>query len=74
MTSKKQHHNIVDTVTLLRALGIAVHAEKSQFLPIQELDILVFTINSVNIMVSLKKEKKEQLACLIRKTISKKFV
>ena len=74
MTPKKQHHNIADTVTLLRSLGIVVHAEKSQFLPIQELDILDFTINSVNIMVSLKKEKKEQLACLIRKTRNKNFV
>ena len=74
MTPKKQHHNIADTVTLLRSLGIVVHAEKSQFLPTQELYILVFTINSVNIMVSLKKEKKEQLACLIRKTRNKNFV
>ena len=49
-------------------------AEKSQFLPIHELDILGFTINSVNMTVTLKKEKKEELACLIRKTINKKFI
>ena len=66
--------NIIDTVTLLRSLGFTVHAEKSQFLPTQDLDILGFTINSVNMTVSLEKEKKEQLVCLIRKTINKKFV
>ena len=66
--------NIIDTVTLLRSLGFTVHAEKSQFLPTQELHILGFTINSVNMTVSLKKEKKEQLACVIRKKINKKFV
>ena len=49
-------------------------AEKSQFLPTQELDILGFTINSVNMTVLLKTEKKEQLPSLIRKTINKKFV
>ena len=66
--------NIIDTITLLRFLGFTIHAERSQFLPIQELDILGFTINSVNMTVSLKKEKKEQLACLKRKTINKKFI
>ena len=66
--------NIIDTVTLLRSLGFTVHAEKSQFLPTQELDILGFTINSVNMTVSLKMEKKEQLACLIRKIINKKII
>ena len=49
-------------------------AEKSQFLPTQELDILGFTINSVNMTVLLKTEKKEQLPSLIRKTINKKFI
>ena len=63
--------NIIDTVTLLR-LGFTVDAEKSQFLPTQELDILGFTINSVNMTVTLKKEKKEELVCLIRKKKKKK--
>ena len=49
-------------------------AEKSQFLPTQELDVLGFTINSVNMTVTLKKEKKEELVCLIRKTKNKKFI
>ena len=66
--------NIIDTDTLLRSLGFKVHAEKSQFLPTQELDILGFTINSVNMTVLLKTEKKEQLPSLIRKTINKKFI
>ena len=66
--------NIIDTDTSLRSLGFKVHAEKSQFLPTQELDILGFTINSVNMTVLLKTEKKEQLPSLIRKTINKKFI
>ena len=43
--------NIIDSVTLLRSLGFTVHAEKSQFLPTQELKILGFTINSVSMTV-----------------------
>ena len=43
--------NIVDSVTLLRSLEFTVHAEKSQFLPTQELDILGFAIKS-NLLVS----------------------
>ena len=66
--------NIIDTDTSLRSLGFKVHAEKSQFLPTQELDILGFTINSVKMTVLLKTEKKEQLPSLIRKTINKKFI
>ena len=66
--------NILDTVTLLRSLGFTIHAKNSQFLPTQVLGILGFTITSVNMTVSLNKEKKEQLACLIRKTINKEFI
>ena len=36
-------------------------------IPTQELDVLGFTINSVNMTFSLKKEKKEQLACIKKK-------
>ena len=73
-TKEKCIKNILDTVTLLRSLRFTVHAEKLQFFSNQELDILGFTINSVSMTVSLKKEKKEQLACLIRKAINKKFI
>ena len=57
-TNGKCIKNIIDTVTLLRSLEFTVHAERLQFLPTQEIDILSFTINSVNMTVSLKKEKK----------------
>ena len=73
-TKENYIKNIIDTVKLLRSLGFTVHAEKSQFLPTQDLDILGVTINSVNMTVSLKKEKKEQLACLIRKIINGKII
>ena len=66
--------NVINTVQLLRSLGFAVHAEQSQFLPTQEVDSLGFTISSVKMTISLKKEKKEQLPCLINKTINKKFM
>ena len=62
--------NAMGTVRLLRSLGFTVRAEKSQFLPTQELDILGFKVNSVNMTVSLRKEKKKQLACLVGKFIN----
>ena len=58
--------NTIDSVTLLRSLRFSFHAEKSQFLPTQELDILGFTISSVSMAISLKKEKK-RATCLPHK-------
>ena len=58
--------NIIDPVALIKSLGFSVHVEKSQFLPTQELDILGFTISSVSMAISLKKEKK-RATCLPHK-------
>ena len=74
-TKEKYIKNIVDTVALLRCLAFSLHTGKLQFLQIQQdLDILGFTINSINMTVSLTKEKKAQLSGLIRKTLNKKFI
>lgn len=71
---KKCFTNITDTISLLKSLSVTVHADKSQFLPTPKLDVLGFTINSVKMMVSLKKEKRKQLASLITITFKKKFI
>ena len=61
-TKENWFKNIIDSVPLLRSLGVYRSWRKSQFLQTQELDILGFTINSVNMTVSFKKEKKNLLA------------
>ena len=69
-TKEKYIKNIVDTVALLRCLAFSLQTGKLQFLQIQQdLDILGFTINSINMTVSLTKEKKAQFSGLIRKTL-----
>ena len=74
-TKEKYIKNIVDTVAPLRCLAFSLRTGKLQFLQIQQdLDILGFTINSINMTVSLTKEKKAQLSGLIRKTLNKKFI
>ena len=57
--------NIIDPVALIKSLGFTVHVEKSQFLPTQELDILGFTINSVN--MSFIEEGEKRASCLRHK-------
>ena len=57
--------NIIDPVALIKSLGFTVHVEKSQFLPTQELDILGFTINSVN--TSFIEEGEKRASCLPHK-------
>ena len=57
--------NIIDPAALIKSLGFTVHVEKSQFLPTQELDILSFTINSVN--MSFIEEGEKRASCLPHK-------
>ena len=62
--------NIIDPVAQIKSLGFTVHVEKSQFLPTQELDILSFTINSVN--MSFIEEGEKRASCLPHKKQQKK--
>ena len=69
----KLHHDYCRYCQTIKIFGVYRSCRKIAFFTNPELEILGFTINSINMMVRLKKEKKEQLACLIRKT-NKKFI
>lgn len=50
-------HNVIDTVIQIDALGLVTHPEKSVFNPNQQLVILGFVLNSVNMTITLTLEK-----------------
>ena len=49
--------NVVDTMTLMAKLGLTLHLEKSVIEPTQTIEHLGFTLNSMNMTVSLTEEK-----------------
>jgi hypothetical protein len=54
-------HNVADTVVLLDEAGFIVHPTKSSLIPSQEIIVLGFTLNSVNMIVRLTPQKASQL-------------
>ena len=49
--------NVKATVSLLSRLGFTIHLEKSQLLPVQEIEFLGFLINSKNMTIKLTDNK-----------------
>ena len=49
--------NVADTITLMAKLGLTIHPEKSVIEPTQTIELLGFTLNSMNMIVSLTEEK-----------------
>ena len=49
--------NVKDTIKILRALGFTIHCEKSILYPTQKLTFLGFIFDSVNMSITLTKEK-----------------
>lgn len=60
-TLKDCIHNVQDTVKVLRKLGFTIHIDKSIFEPKQEITFLGFVFNSVNMTITLTKEKKQKI-------------
>ena len=50
-------HNVIDTAIQIDTLGLVIHPEKSVFNPSQQLVILGFVLNSVNMTITLTREK-----------------
>ena len=73
-TKPKCVSNIVANIKKLRSLGFTIHAGKSDLISTQKLEILGFTIDSVDMTFSLKETKKKDLRNLISKTIAKTFI
>ena len=70
-TKPKCVSNIVANIKKLRSLGFTIHAGKSNLISTQKLEILGFTIDSVDMTISLKEPKKKDIRNLISKTIAK---
>ena len=51
---------VLRAVNLFHSLGFQVHPEKSCLTPKQEIDVLVFTINSKNMTLKLRKQKRNK--------------
>lgn len=62
-----------DTVKLLQKLGFVVQTAKSVLSPVQEINYLGFTINSVKMKVMLPLAKKNELRSLCMKLYSKEL-
>ena len=64
--------NVIDTTTLAVGLGFVAHPGKSIFDPVQIIDFLGFTLNSINMTVKLTNEKAKVLRDLCIRLLSYK--
>ena len=62
-------HNVIDAIVLFDSLNFVIHPDKTSFMPKQVIKILGFVINSVEMVVSLTDEKKDE-----RKRITKTII
>ena len=63
--------NVIDTFLQFDDLGFIIHPEKSVFIPSQELILLGFIINSIDMTITLTPEKKLALQHLCVSLLSK---
>ena len=64
-TFSKYEENIHKTVRLYDKLGFVINLKKSQIVPTQKIRILGFVIDSVKMIITLTKEKKQNLKTLV---------
>ena len=62
-------NNVTETVDLLSKLGYTIHADKSIFIPTQEIVFLGFILNSNTMTISLTDEKKKKIKNMCIDTI-----
>lgn len=65
-TFDKCKHNVLDTVGQFDALGFIAHPSKSEFEPSQQLVILGFQLDSVNMTIALTEDKANALVQLCK--------
>ena len=53
--------NVLNTIKILRSLGFTIHPDKSKFIPTQCITYLGFTLNSVQMTITLTLEKNEKI-------------
>ena len=64
-TFAKCRDSVLATVNILLKLGFSIHTEKSQPIPVQKIEYLVFLIDFAKMKISLTKIKQDQLKNLI---------
>ena len=63
---------VIDTCDLLIKSGLSIHPDKSQFIPVQKIEYLGFTLDSTSMTVSLTDIKQQNIKTLIDKTLQGK--
>ena len=63
---------VIDTCNLLIKLGFSIHPDKSQFIPVQKIEYLGFTLDSTSMTVSLTDIKQQKIKTLIDETLQSK--
>ena len=66
--------NIADTIILLHELDFSLHSEKSQLIPSTQLKILGFTVDSVEMRVTLTQDKTDNILSLLKHNIRKNVI
>ena len=64
-TYEKCVANVVNTLKTFDNAGLVPHPQKSTFVPVQEIVLLGFVINSVSMTIRLTVEKKEKIKSLV---------
>ena len=63
---------VIDTCDLLIKSGLSIQPDKSQFIPVQKIEYLGFTLDSTSMTVSLTDIKQQNIKTLIDKTLQGK--
>ena len=71
-TFEKCKDPVIDTCDLLIKLGFSIHPDKSQFIPVQKVEYLGFTLDSTSMTVSLTDIKQQKTKTLIDETLQSK--
>ena len=63
---------VINTCDLLIKLGFSIHPDKSQFIPVQKIEYLEFTLDSTSMTVPLTDIKQQKIKTPIGKTLQSK--
>ena len=63
---------VIDSCDLLIKLGFSIHSDNSQFIPVQKIEYLGFTLDSTAMTVSLTDIKQQKIKTLIDETLQSK--
>ena len=71
-TSEECKDAFIDSYDLLIKLGFSIHPDKSQFIPVQKIEYLGFTLDSTPMTMSLTDIKQQKIKTLFDETFQSK--